>query len=816
MFWANWSLRTKLIAACVLVQMAAAAVLVYGSSRLLQRTLHEQARLETQQVVALLGQAIAAPLAQRDYATLQQTLDLVRVGTTIHYLVLRNHRGQVVASTGWDQTRTLPTRDEGDIDLDRDDPTWHIEAPVSVAGQALGHLDLGLSTTGMRQARADFLRSSVVVGTIALTFSIAILAAISFAITRHLARLAHASQRVAEGDFDVHVPATANDEIGRLGASFNAMAMALKDRLAALEASEAQQKIHLQAARDEQLRLATLLDAMQSGMLLADQNGTVVYANAAFNRLWSVPEATGGRTLAEIVSRLLRQVDDENAVHIQSMLDASARTTEVRELRTLEGKVILQRMQPVTQGAHSGGSIWFYRDVTLERHTQQRARQALQDPLTSLVNRLGLNEALQAAVDEANRSSEPLSLLFIDLDDFKHANDVAGHRMGDEILVTVARTLSGQMRKGEIVSRLGGDEFAVLCPRTVLGDATAIAARLVEAVSGLRFQWSGQTLRVGCSIGVATFPADASTGDDLVACADAAMYEAKRGGKNSWAAFRDDPYRLQAESARVSWNTLIQAALQDQRFVLRFQPVRQVSDLRVAHHEALVRMVDENEPGRLISPAEFLPHAERSGKIRQIDRWVFEACVTALASAPAGVRIAANLSARSLEDPGFPGFLHGLFQRYDVDPRRLHIELTEAAALSDAMQARALIDTFHNLGCAVHLDDFGSGFSSFAQLKLLPADAIKIDGTIIRNLQADSSNRLLVASMIEIAHDLKKLVVAEHVEDAATLDALRSLGVDMVQGFHLGRPSAKLAEDSSLGQLRVVVAEHDKTRGSLV
>ena len=381
---------------------------------------------------------------------------------------------------------------------------------------------------------------------------------------------------------------------------------------------------------------------------------------------------------------------------------------------------------------------------------------------------------------------------------------VAGHRTGDEILVGVARTLAAQMRKDELVARLGGDEFAVLCPRMESSGAAAIAARLIQAVSVLRFQSPEQTLRIGCSIGIASYPTDARTADDLVACADAAMYEAKRGGKNGWATFHDDPQRSQAESARVNWNTRIHRALQDQRFTLHFQSVHRAADLRVAHYEALVRMTDEADPSLLISPADFIPHAERSGTIRQIDRWVFEACVAQLAIADPRVCIAANLSARSLEDSSFPSFLRGLLQCRDVDPRRLHIELTETSAISDSLAARQLIDTLRGLGCAVHLDDFGSGFSSFAQLKLLDVDAIKIDGVFIRNLQSDSSNRLFVASMIEIAHNLNKIVVAEHVEDAATLDVLRGLGIDLVQGFHLGRPTARLTDARPRGHLQVV------------
>ena len=812
--WSDWPLRRKLIVACVLVQLAAAALLVFSSTRLLQRTLINQARFETQQVVALLDHAIAAPLAQRDYATLQQLLDLLRRDDAINYLVLWDHRGKVVATSGWDVARPLPPRDAGEVDLERGDATLHLAAPVTISGQQLGHVDLGLSTARLRQASADFLHRSVVVGTAALAVSMLVLAAIAFAITRHLARLALASQCVAEGDFDVHVPVTANDEIGRLGASFNAMAIALKERVAALETSEAQQKQHLNVARDGQSRLTTLLGAMHSGIMFVDENVQVIYANASFAQLWSVPEVVGGQRLAEIVPALVRQIEPADALYVESMLCISTgQNPGPRELRTLDGRIIVQRMQPVAKGAHGGGNIWFHDDVTLERRTQQRAHQALHDPLTALVNRRGLHEALQTAIANAATSGEHVSLLFVDLDDFKHANDVAGHRTGDEILVAVARTVSGQMRKGELVARLGGDEFAVLCLGMDASGAAAIAARLVEAISVLRFPTSEETLRIGCSIGIASFPTDARTGDDLVACADAAMYQAKRGGKNGWAAYQDDPLRSQAESARVNWNTRIHRALQEQRFVLHFQSVHRAADLRVAHYEALVRMVDEDDPSQLISPAEFITHAERSGKIRQIDRWVFEACVAQLAATDRTVCIASNLSARSLEDSSFPGFLRGLLQRRDVDPRRLYIELTETSAINDTLVARQLIDTLRGLGCAVHLDDFGSGFSSFAHLKLLDVDAIKIDGVFVRNLQSDSSNRLFVASMIEIAHNLNKTVVAEHVEDAGTLDVLRSLGIDLVQGFHLGRPSEWPKDTRPHGHLQVVADFRRSTRG---
>ncbi|MFM9915749.1 MAG: EAL domain-containing protein [Rhizobacter sp.] len=791
MSWSDCSLRSKLIAACVLVQLAAGALIVIASMRMLEHTLIDQSRSEIQQVITLLDQAIAAPLAQRDYATLQQTLDLIRKDDSINYLVLRDHRNKVVAASGWDVARDLPRRDLGDVDLERADTTLHLDLPVRLGSQALGHVDFGLSTVGLRQARADFLQRSLGIGLAALLVSMAVLAVIAFAITRHLARLAAASGRVAQGHFDVHVPVSTNDEIGRLGAAFNRMASALKQRVHALEASETQQRLHLEEARDEQSRLTTLLGSMRSGIVFVDSDARVLYANSSFARIWSVPELAPGQNLTDIVPALVSQVQPADSVVVEAMLNPrTSESAQSRELLTLDGRTIVQRMQPVVQGTPGQGCIWFHDDVTLERQTQQRAHLALHDPLTSLFNRRGLYEALQSAIAKAAVNHSHVALLFIDLDDFKAANDLAGHRTGDEILVEVARTLSGQMRKGELVARLGGDEFAVLCPGIEADDLGLIAARLVQAVAALRFETptQAQTLCVGCSVGVAIYPVDALNEDDLVACADAAMYEAKQGGKNGWSAYRNDPLRSRLDSARLNWNARIHRALQDQRFVLHFQSIHRAGDLGVSHFEALVRMVDENDSIRMLSPVDFVAHAERSGKIRQIDRWVFQACAAELAARPASVCLAVNLSARSLEDPSFPEYLRVLLRERQVDPRRLHIELTETSAITDPMVAQRFIGELRSLGCSVHLDDFGSGFSSFAQLKLLDVDAIKIDGAFIRNLQSDSTNRLFVASMIDIAHSLHKVVIAEHVEDAVTLDLLRGLGVDFVQGFHFGLP----------------------------
>ncbi|HET9977778.1 MAG TPA: EAL domain-containing protein [Burkholderiaceae bacterium] len=809
------SLRSKLLLACLVVQFVAGVLLLVDSLRTLERTLADQAATHTRQVAALIEQTVAAPLAQRDYATLQQSLDLLRADEALAYLVLHDHRERVVAAAGWDPARALPPRDGSRPDLDRADATWHLGLPLVLAGQALGRIDLGLSTADLRNARSAYLQRSLRLGVLALAASLAVLAAIAFAATRHLARLGDASRAVAEGRFDVRLDATSGDEIGRVAESFNAMAAALEQRVAALQASEQRQRTHLDAAREVQSRLTTLLGAMDGGIVFVDADARVLYANKAFARIWARPQPMPGERLADIVPDLERQVLSADAAHVRNMhAGDDAERARLRELRTVDGRVVTQRAQPVSAGVHGrSGWIWFHEDVTLERRTQRRAQQALIDPLTRLPNRRGLYESLHAATAAATADQRPVTLMFVDLDDFKHANDVAGHRTGDAILVAVARTLTAQMRRGEIVARLGGDEFAVICPGIDAEEARSIAARLVQAVSELRFEAAGRSLRVGCSIGIATHPRDAVGADELLACADRAMYEAKQGGKNAWAAYRSDLRRSQAESTRMNWNARLQRAIEDRRFVLHFQPVRRSADLQVTHHEALLRMVDEDDPARLWSPADFIVHAERSGMIRPIDRWVFERCVEQLAQTEAPVRLAANLSMRSLEDAAFPSFLREALQRHDVDPRRLHIEVTETSATADPLAVRGMIDALRGLGCGVHLDDFGSGYNSFARLKGMDVDAVKIDGSFVRDLAGDESSRVFVASMIEIAHSMNKIAIAEHVEDAATLELLREFGVDMVQGFHLGRPAPRLVDVRVPANLRVVVGDFRRSSG---
>jgi diguanylate cyclase (GGDEF)-like protein len=780
------TLRGRLVLACLAVQVVLGVALIgLGSHQLVER-FSDQAQSQARQLVATLDHAVATPLAQRDYASLQQLLELVRESSDLAYLVLSDHRGVRIASTGWAAGRALPERDKGRVDLHRADELWHVGADIGLSGQKLGRLDIGLQTAGLREAHHHFLLRSLALGLLALLASGAVLTWISWRMTHRLAGLAAASRQVAEGRYDTVLPEWPADELGRLGASFNTMAGTVQQRVLALQTSEVAQRQQLDTIEDERRRLQALLDALRHGVVLLDDQQRAVFANPAFQQLWRLAEPVRGQSGAQLLAMLAEQLGDSHDTLLQQRLLPVRPAGAAQELQLRDGRLIVHHSHPVP----TGGCIWVHEDVTAARLTEQRAEQALIDPLTRLANRRGLFESLRSSLAQHEGTPTAVALLFLDLDDFKRANDLGGHRGGDRLLVAVAARIAAELEAGQLVARLGGDEFAVLAPGLDVSGACELAARLVRAIGQVEVANGPVRLRTGCSAGVALSPLHALAADDLVACADTAMYQAKHEGKGQWALYSAEAASVRARSARMDWNERIRRALESERFVLHFQPVVATQDRSLCHHEALIRMVDEHDPERLISPQNFIAQAERSGRIAQIDRWVFSSCIAHLAREPALPALAANLSLRSLEDPSFAGFLLDELRRHAVDPRRLHVELTESNDIDDETLAIARIAQLRSMGCEVHLDDFGAGFNTFTRLRRLPVDAVKIDGSFIRDIEHDPVHRLLVGALVQVARSLHKRTIAEHVQTPAAWAILAQLGVDQVQGSFIGEPQA--------------------------
>lgn len=555
------------------------------------------------------------------------------------------------------------------------------------------------------------------------------------------------------------------------------------------------QKQYLERAQDEHARLAALLGAMNIGILFVSTDNRTVYCNPAFSQIWMIPPGTRiigtdpVTMLTESGCTLARP--EEHLRHLLQPPLAGEPLTAF-ELPMADGRLMTQQSHAVEDAfGKAVGRMWIFEDVTTERrNADQLVYLAERDALTGLYNRHRFNEEMGRMVAEAQRGSTRVALLFFDLDEFKYINDTFGHRAGDATLIRVAGEVGGQVRRNEIFARLGGDEFAILVPDISEEMLKILAERITRSIAQVRFQFEGQSLRLTCSCGIAVYPDHARNTEDLVARADAAMYQAKEAGKNAWRIYRADLDDSQRMVMQLSWNDRILQALENDLMDLHFQGIYTAKERTLVHFEVLLRMRDKDDRTLTIMPGDFIPVAEKSGKILEIDRWVLSRSIKMLADVSAIPALAVNISGRSLDDPTLPQFIADELRRLGVPAKRLLVELTETSAVSDLHDARRFIEALQHTGCGVCLDDFGTGFSSFAYLKHLHVDAIKIDGLFIRNLARDPDNQLFVKAMVSVARGMHKTIIAECVEDEETLLMLAAFGVDCVQGYHLEKPVA--------------------------
>jgi len=560
-----------------------------------------------------------------------------------------------------------------------------------------------------------------------------------------------------------------------------------------LRDSHVVQKEYLTRAQDEHARLSALLGVMETGILFVSPDSKVVYTNPAFTRIWMIAPGTRliGRSAKEVLATsacALARPEEHGRRILQLPRDGDI--VGSLEIPMSDGRLITQQVHAVEDVyGRPVGHLWLFEDVTRERQTaDQLIYLAERDALTGLYNRHRFNDELARMIADAQRHDSRVALLFFDLDDFKYINDTFGHRAGDAMLIRVAGEVAGQVRRNEMFARLGGDEFAILVPEISEEMLRVLAERITRSIAMVRFQFEGQSLRLTSSLGIAVYPEHADNAEDLIARADTAMYQAKEAGKNAWRIYRSDLDTTSQMVKRMSWNDRILHALENDLMELQFQGGYAASNRALSHFGVLVRMRDKDDPTLLLMPGQFIPVAEKSGKILDIDRWVLRQSIQLLAEVESIPALAVNISGRSFDEPLLPQFIASELKRCGVAPRRLIVELTETSAVSDLHDAQRFIEALHQAGCGVSLDDFGTGFSSFAYLKHLQVDSVKIDGLFIRNLPKEHDNQLFVKAMVTVARGLHRTTIAECVEDEETIIMLRGFGVDCVQGYYLEKP----------------------------
>ncbi len=465
----------------------------------------------------------------------------------------------------------------------------------------------------------------------------------------------------------------------------------------------------------------------------------------------------------------------------------------------LPGQLSLVRLAPGASpmpasaaGTAGARHVGFFKDLTETVEAHKRIEQlAYSDPLTGLPNRATLTDRIEFALAMSQRHGPSFALLFLDLDRFKQINDSLGHVFGDRLLVEVAQRLLGCVRQIDTVARLGGDEFVLLLNQTDATGAELIARRVHDAL-GAPFMLGGMNFSVTGSVGIAMYPADGRTVNDLIKNADAAMYQAKESGR---AGFRFYQPRMNADLlARMRLDHAMRGALERGDFRLHYQPQVALNGGAMVGAEALLRWRD-SELGE-VSPADFIPLAEATGFIVTIGDWVLREAVQQAARWRAQGRsivVSVNVSALQFQQPGFVDRVEAVLGEAGLPATLLELELTESILVQDADEALARLHALDRLGVGLAIDDFGTGYSSLSYLKRFPIGKLKIDRSFVKDLPGDESDSGIALAVIQVARALKLRVIAEGVETAAQRDFLRVAGCDEFQGF-LCAPGLSVAD----------------------
>ncbi len=444
-------------------------------------------------------------------------------------------------------------------------------------------------------------------------------------------------------------------------------------------------------------------------------------------------------------------------------------------------------------------------DVTEARSlSEQLTYQACHDPLTGLINRRAFEQRLQKLLERAEAEDAEHVLCYLDLDQFKVINDNCGHTAGDELLRQLGVVLQRQVRGRDILARLGGDEFGILLERCSIKLAQRVTSAVRNAVEGFRFVWEDKSFNIGVSIGVVPINQASENMASVLSMADAACYAAKDAGRNRVHVYREDDVELAKRRGEMHWVAVINRALDQNRFVLHCQsfiPLAMGGNQRQGY-ELLVRMQDDD--AGIVVPGAFLPAAERYNLSTNLDRWVVGAAFKWFSAHPQHLErvlmFSINLSGSSLGDDKFLEYVIEQFRQSKLPPHKICFEVTETAAIANLVYATRFISALRRLGCRFALDDFGSGLSSYAYLKNLPVDYLKIDGMFVKDIVDDAISFAMVKSINDMGHVMGKQTIAEFVENDAILDKLREIGVDYAQGYGIDRPRPieEIAADSEI------------------
>lgn len=547
--------------------------------------------------------------------------------------------------------------------------------------------------------------------------------------------------------------------------------------------------------RDQLSLIDTAFKAVDIAVVGVDDRGVIFFANAAAGRLTGVEQGDlAGRDFDEAFP--LHGAADGAPVLLETLQSSCGE--QAQALRAVlrdanDSEHVLDISCACEEGDRRRVSFIAMEDVSIPHGISlELFWQANHDALTTLMNRRGFEEQLHKAIAVGGEPDKQHTLLFIDLDRFKLINDSGGHAAGDEFLRQIATVLRHRVRTTDVLARMGGDEFAVLLHACPVEQALRIANAIRMDVSNFRFVWREKVFHVGASIGLVVLSDPAASAEDVMEQADSACYAAKEAGRDQIRVYHA---RAASHQPRADMNIVetIHDAIERNGFRLFRQRIAGLDEANAGmrHFELLLRLVDRE--GKIVPPMVFIPSAERHNMMQAIDRWVLAHALPAIRreceATPGSLPVFdINLSAESINDGRFPAFVREQLELHKVPAEAVCFEITETLAVANLTKAAELIRELKDLGLRFALDDFGAGMCSFAYLKHLPVDYVKIDGAFVRDMFAEPMNREVVSAINNIAHSLGMKTIAEFVETEGALNRLREMGVDYAQGHAVGRP----------------------------